>query len=327
MKTILEKERAVGMYRSMYMIRMYEEKIYYLFLEGIMPGSIHQSIGQEACAVGVLYDIRPDDYMFSTHRPAAHSIAKGLTVRSMMCEMFGKAEGCCKGKGGAMHIGDISKGVFPANAIVGGNMPIAAGAALASKMQKKDSVVVCFFGDGATNEGAFHESLNIAAVWKLPIIYVCENNLYSANTSIKLTTPIEDVAAGRARAYNLPSEVVDGNNVLAVNEATNRAIKRARKGGGTTILELKTYRQVGHSRNDACAYQSKEERDVWKTKDPLHTFRKHILSASFLTEKELKIIEADIEQMIEDEVEYAQKAPFPKHESALTDVYWEGEVN
>ena len=327
MKTMLEKEKAIGMYKSMYTIRMYEEKIYYLFLEGIMPGSIHQSTGQEACAVGVLYDLRPGDYMFSTHRPAGHDIAKGVTVRSMMCEMFGKKEGCCKGKGGAMHTGDVSKGVFPANAIVGGNLPIAAGAALSCKMQNNDNVVVCFFGDGASNEGAFHEAMNIASVWKLPVIYVCENNLYSANTSIKLTTPIEDVAAGRASAYNLNSEVIDGNDVIAVNQAANRAIERARNGEGATILELKTYRRVGHSRNDACAYQTKEEKEDWFARDPVSSFRKVILRDSLATEEELVQIETEIDQMIEDEVVYAQKAPLPELESALADVYWEGENN
>lgn len=324
MNNMPDKDKAIGMYKSMYTIRAYEERIYYLFLEGIMPGSIHQSTGQEACAVGMLYDLRQDDYMLSTHRPAGHDIAKGVTIRSMMCEMFGKAEGCCKGKGGAMHTGDISKGAFPANAIVGGNLPIAAGAALSIKMQNKDNVVVCFFGDGASNEGAFHEAMNIASVWKLPVIYVCENNLYSANTHISMTTPIEDVAAGRAASYALPAEVVDGNDVLAVNAAATRAIERARTGGGATILELKTYRRVGHSRNDARAYQAKEEQEKWLAKDPVANFREKILEASLASEEELAKIEAEVDQLIDDEVEYAQKAPLPELESALKDVYWEG---
>ncbi len=327
MKTIPEKDKAIGMYKLMYTIRMYEERIYYLFLEGIMPGSIHQSTGQEAAAVGMLYDLTNDDFMLSTHRPAGHDIAKGMTIRSMMCEMFGKQEGCCAGKGGAMHMADMSKGILPANAIVGGNLPIGAGIALSCKMQKKDSVTVCFFGDGASNEGAFHESMNVASLWKLPVIYVCENNLYSANTSIKLTCPIEDVAAGRASAYALPSEVVDGNDVIAVNEAAARAIQRARSGEGATIIELKTYRHVGHSRNDACSYQPKEERQAWVDKDPVKTFRKKILDQKLIKENELEEIEAQITQMIDAEVEYAQNAPFPDVKSALADVYWGGGRN
>lgn len=192
-----------------------------------MPGTIHQSTGEEASAVGMLYDLRKSDWMASTHRPAGHDIAKGISVKAMMCEMFGAAEGCCKGIGGAMHTGDISVGAMTANAIVGGNLPIAAGAALAFKMRGEDNVVVCFFGDGASNEGSYHETMNAAGLWKLPVIYVCENNGYSANTSISLTCCQENVAADRAAVYGIPSEVVDGNDVLAVNEAATRAIARA----------------------------------------------------------------------------------------------------
>lgn len=205
MSTFPTKEKALGMYKKMYTIRKYEESIYYLFLEGIMPGSIHQSTGEEASAVGMLYDLGKDDWMATTHRPAGHDIAKGVSVKSMMCEMFGKAEGCCKGKGGAMHTGDISVGAMTANAIVGGDLPIAAGAALAFKMQKKPNVVVCFLGDGATNEGSYHETMNAVGLWKLPVIYVCENNLFSANTSIKLTCCQENVAAGAPRCTASPA--------------------------------------------------------------------------------------------------------------------------
>lgn len=318
-----EKERALGMYRDMYLIRQYEETIYYLFLEGIMPGTIHQSHGQEACAVGMIYDLRKEDYILTTHRPAGHDLAKGVTLRSMMCEMFGKAEGCCKGKGGAMHTGDISVGAITANAIVGGNLPIAAGVALRCKMLKTDNVAVCFFGDGASNEGAFHEALNAAAVWKLPVVYVCENNLYSATTSIKMTCNLEHVAAGRACAYDIPGEVVDGNDVLAVNEAAQRAIERARKGEGPTILELKTYRIGGHSRNDACGYRTKEEEQEWFSRDPIQSFRKRILEEAVASEEELVKVEESIMAEIEAEVEYAQNSKEPEPEAALRNVYWE----
>ncbi len=324
MSTMPSKEKALGMYEKMYLIRKYEERIYYLFLEGIMPGTIHQSTGQEACAVGMLYDLRKDDFMASTHRPAGHDLAKGVTLKSMMCEMFGKEDGCCNGKGGAMHTGDMEVGALTANAIVGGNLPIAAGVALAFKMQRKDNVIVCFFGDGATNEGSFHETMNGAAIWKLPVIFVCENNLYSATTSIKLTCNMEHVAADRAAAYNIPSEVVDGNDVLAVNEAAARAIERARKGDGPTILELKTYRHVGHSRNDACGYRPKEEEKEWFGKDPVVMFRKQILQAKMASEEEIVVIENKINEDIEESVKFAQEAPFPSVEKALTDIFWQG---
>ncbi|MCP1108931.1 thiamine pyrophosphate-dependent dehydrogenase E1 component subunit alpha [Ohessyouella blattaphilus] len=321
-----KKERALGMYKDMYLIRQYEEAIYYLFLEGIMPGTIHQSHGQEACAVGMIYDLRKEDYILTTHRPAGHDLAKGVSLRSMMCEMFGKAEGCCKGKGGAMHTGDISVGAITANAIVGGNLPIAAGVALRCKMLKTDNVAVCFFGDGASNEGAFHEALNAAAVWKLPVVYVCENNLYSATTSIKMTTAVENVAADRGSAYGIPSEVVDGNDVLAVNEAAKKAIKRARDGKGPTILELKTYRIGGHSRNDACGYRPKEEEAEWFSRDPVTTFRNRLLAEGVASEEELQEVEGAILAEIDEEIEYAKNAPEPQPEDALTDVYWEGGI-
>lgn len=319
-----EKRKALGMYERMYLIRKYEERIYYLFLEGIMPGTIHQSTGEEACAVGVLYDLRADDWMASTHRPAGHDLAKGVSLRSMMCEMFGKADGCCGGKGGAMHTGDIAVGALPANAIVGGNLPIAAGVALAYQLQKKDNVVVSFFGDGASNEGSFHETMNGAAIWKLPVIFVCENNLYSATTSIKITCNKVNVAADRAPAYDIPAEVVDGNDVIAVNEAATRAIERARRGDGPTILELKTYRHGGHSRNDACGYRPKDEEKAWFAKDPVKLFRARLLDEKLAVEDDLAALEAKIEKDIDEAVEYAKSAPFPALETALTDIYWNG---
>lgn len=325
MSDFLPAEKALGMYKKMYEIRKYEESIYYLFLEGIMPGTIHQSTGEEASAVGMLYDLRKDDWMASTHRPAGHDLAKGISVKAMMCEMFGKADGCCGGKGGAMHTGDASVGAMTANAIVGGNLPIAAGVALAFKMQKKDNVVVCFFGDGASNEGSYHETMNAAGLWKLPVIYVCENNMYSANTSISLTCCQENVAADRAAIYGIPSEVVDGNDAVAVNEAATRAIARARAGEGPTIIEVKTYRHGGHSRNDACGYRPKDEADHWiNDRDPVKNFRKVILDQGVITEEELQKEEAAIEREIDEAVEYAKAAPLPELSSALEHVFWEG---
>lgn len=317
-KTLLE------MYKQMDLIRSYEETLYYLFLEGAMPGSIHQSHGQEACAVGMLYGLRKTDYMASTHRPAGHDIAKGIPVKDMMCEMFGKEAGCCKGRGGAMHTGDITVGAIPANAIVGANIPISTGIGLSLKLQKRDDVVICFFGDGASNEGAFHEGLNGAAIWKLPVIFVCENNLYGASTPIKDTLNIEDIAS-RAAAYGMPGEIVDGNDVLAVYEVAQRAIKRARNGEGPTLLELKTYRIAGHSRSDGCAYRDDAEEAEWFARDPIELLKKKILKEKIADEQILAEIHERNEQIVNEAVDYAIEAKEPSIDDVLLNVYWEGD--
>ena len=317
------REKALGLYEKMYEIRKYEERIYYLFLEGAMPGSIHQSHGQEACAVGMLYDLGPEDYMLSTHRPAGHDLAKGVSLKGMFCEMFAKANGCCHGKGGAMHTGDIAVGALPANAIVGGNIPIAAGVGLAFKMRKTRNVVVCFLGDGATNEGAFHEGANAAALWDLPVILACENNLYGASTAYAKTCRVQHIAE-RASAYGMPGERVDGQDVLAVNEAAQRAVERARSGGGPTLLELKTYRIGGHSRNDARAYRTREEEANWAARDPIATFRKRLLEARLADEGAVRELEARVDRAIDEAVEFARASPDPQPQDALRNVYWEG---
>jgi acetoin:2,6-dichlorophenolindophenol oxidoreductase subunit alpha len=318
-----EGEKILGMYEKMFLIRKYEEKIYFLFLEGIMPGTIHQSQGQEATAVGMLIDLRKEDYMTSTHRPAGHCLAKGVTVNSLMAEMFAKKDGCCKGKGGAMHTGDISVGAIPAIAIVGGGMPVAVGIGISCKLRKTDNVVVCFLGDGATNEGAFHESMNAAAIWDLPVIFACENNLYGASTHINKVTKIRDLAI-RADAYGMPWEVVEGNDVIKVNEAASRAIDRARKGAGPTFLELKTYRRSGHSRNDACGYRDKNEEKEWFAKDPLILCKNYILDKKLGTTGDLELLENKALAQIEDAVEFARSSPSPEPFDALTNVYSEG---
>jgi pyruvate dehydrogenase E1 component alpha subunit len=311
------------MYEQMVLIRKYEEQIYYLFLEGSMPGSIHQSQGQEACAVGTLFDLRGDDYAGSTHRPAGHCLAKGVSLESMMCEMFAKSNGCCGAKGGAMHTGDITKGMLPANAIVAGNMPIMCGVALSFKIRGTDQVAVSFFGDGATNEGAFHEALNGAAIWKLPVIFVCENNLYGASTPISTTCLLQNPAADRGSAYGIPGFVVDGNDVIAVNQAMEDAVKRARAGQGPTILELKTYRTGGHSRNDSCAYRRREEEAEWLAKDPIKKLGEYLLQSGLCAQEELTDIEQRIENQVEDAVEFAKNSPVPLPQDALHNVYWE----
>jgi pyruvate dehydrogenase E1 component alpha subunit len=316
------KEKALGMYERMVLIRKYEERIYYLFLEGAMPGTIHQSHGQEACAVGMLWDLGHDDYMTSTHRPAGHALAKGVSLQSMMCEMFAKSNGCCGAKGGAMHVGDMGVGAFPAIAIVAGGMPVAVGAALSCKMRKTNNVTVCFLGDGASNEGAFHESMNAAAIWDLPIVFACENNLYGASTPISMTCRPPDIA-GRAPAYGMPGEVVDGNDVFAVNEAATRAIERAREGKGPTFLELKTYRIGGHSRNDSCGYRSKEEEKEWLEKEPLRRCREHLQKRGLADGAALEKIEKKIADDIEEAIRFAKASPDPKPEDALKDIFYE----
>ena len=318
-----EDTKIPGMYEKMFLIRKYEEKIYFLFLEGIMPGTIHQAQGQEATAVGMLFDLSKEDYMTSTHRPAGHCLAKGVSLNSMMAEMFAKKDGCCKGKGGAMHTGDISVGAIPAIAIVGGGMPVAVGIGLSCKMRKTGNVVVCFLGDGATNEGAFHESMNAAAIWNLPVIFACENNLYGASTHINKVTKIKDLAV-RADAYGMPWEIVDGNNVIKVNKAASRAIERARNGGGPTFLELKTYRRSGHSRNDACGYRDKQEEKEWFEKDPLTICRNYLLDNNLSSAEDLALIEAKVIAQIDNAVEYAKSCSYPEPVDALSNVYFEG---
>ena len=325
MKSQDNKEKYMGMYKKMVLIRKYEETLYYLFLEGIMPGSIHQSHGQEACAVGMLYDLRKEDYIATTHRPAGHDLAKGVSLDSMMCEMFAKANGCCHGKGGAMHTGDINVGALPANAIVGGNIPIAVGVGLSCKMRKTDNVIVVFFGDGASNEGAFHEGLNAAAIWDLPVIFVCENNKYGASTPYSQMSKVQDVA-NRGAAYGIPSEIVDGNDVLAVNAAAEKAIKRARIGGGPTLLELKTYRIGGHSRNDAAKYRNKDEEKEWFAKDPIKRFREFLTGEGYFSADELDAADNEIDKDIERSVELAKSSSFNIPEKALENVYWQEEV-
>lgn len=323
MQKQISKEKTLKMYEQMFLCRKYEEKIYFLFLEGIMPGTIHQALGQEATAVGMLFDLSNEDYMTSTHRPANHCLAKGVSVESMMAEMFAKADGCCKGKGGAMHMGDISVGAIPAIAIVGGGIPIAVGVGLSCKMRKTKNVVVCFMGDGATNEGSFHESMNAAAIWNLPVVFACENNLYGASTHISKTAKLENLA-DRSAAYGMPGEVVDGNDVFKVNEAASRAIERARNGEGPTFLELKTYRTCGHSRNDACGYREKSEEQEWREKDPVARCKKYIVENGVASDEMLDAIEKNVLARIDSAVEYAKACPSPKPEDGLRHVFYEG---
>ena len=322
MAVMYPKEFLLAMYRKMVLIRQFEDRVKFLFLEGIMPGTIHQYQGQEACAVGVCMALHDDDVITSTHRPHGHAIAKGVSMQSMMDELFGKVTGCCKGKGGSMHIGDLSKGMIPAVAIVGGNIPLATGAALAFKMRKEERIAVSFMGDGATNEGVFHEAVNMGALWGLPVVYVVENNLYGASTPVGMVVRTRTIAE-RASIYSIPGVTVDGNDPIAVYEAAQTAADRARSGGGPTLLELITYRITGHSRRDPALYQPKEERQRAKDNEPIGRFRAYLLAHAITDDAGFAAIDAQIEQEIETVVEQAQKAPDPKPQDALDDMFVE----
>lgn len=318
-------EKAIGMFRKMIEIRQFEERIKLLFLEGKMPGTIHQYIGQEACAVGVCTALKTDDIIASTHRPHGHAIARGLSFDELMAELYGKTTGCCKGKGGSMHVGDISKGMLPAIAIVGGNLPVVAGMALSFKLRKQSRVAVSFFGDGASNEGAFHESLNMASIYNLPAVFICENNGYGASTSIKLTYKLENIA-DRACAYGMRSDIGDGMNILDVYTKAKKAIDMARDGQGPTLLELKTFRLCGHSRRDPCNYMTKDEIAYWKAKDPITSFENLLIKEGLLTNSRAEKIREMVDEKFDRAVEFAHAGPDPKPEDTYKDLYVTMEV-
>jgi len=315
-----DKQFLLSLYRSMVLIRQFEERVKFLFLQGIMPGTIHQYQGEEAIATGVCTQLSDQDVITSTHRPHGHAIAKGLTVESMMHELFGKSTGCCRGKGGSMHMGDMAHGMVPAIAIVGGGAPIATGVALSFKMKKQPQVAVAFMGDGAVNEGAVHEAMNMGGIWDLPIVYVVENNLYSASTPIKQTTRIKHLS-DRAAAYGFPGVTVDGNDVLAVYQAAGQAIARARAGEGPTMLEAITYRITGHSRRDPCLYQPEDERKQALENEPIKQFTAYLLDNNIADQAALDAIRAGVDEEIEQAVQSAMAAPDPAPEEALEGLF------
>jgi len=310
----------IEMYRKMLEIRHFEQRVYYLFLEGAIPGTLHLYTGQEAIAVGVCANLRRDDFILSTHRPHGHYIAKGGRLDKLMAELFGKETGCCRGRGGSMHVCDFGAGMPPAIAIVGANVPIAAGIGLSFKMNGTDQVVASFFGEGAVNQGTWHEGVNITVVWRLPVIFICENNLYAASTHVSKVFPLKNIAE-RACAYGVPGVVVDGNDVLAVYKAVEEAVERARQGQGPTLVECLTYRHGGHSRGDPATYRSKEEGEEWMRKDPITRFRAKIIEMNVLTEKEAADIERRVVEEVEEAVRFAREGPLPPPETALEDIY------
>ena len=316
----IEKEKLIDMYRVMVRIRAFEERSFKEFTAGNIPGVLHLYSGEEAVATGACAKLRPDDYITSTHRGHGHVIAKGGKTDKMMAELYGKKTGYCKGRGGSMHIADTDIGILGANGIVGGGIPIAGGAALSAQKRGTDQVCLCFLGDGATNTTRFHEGVNLASIWKLPIVYVIENNMYAETTHVSYAMNVPNVA-DRACAYGIPGKIVDGNDVLAVYEAVGEAVARARKGEGPTLVECKTYRWHGHYIGDPQTYRTKEEIEEWKKKDPIPRFRDYLIEKNVLREEEADKIDQEINEEIEKAIKFAIESPLPEPSETLEDVY------
>lgn len=317
----LSKSKLLNMYELMLDIRDFDLKVNQLVKRGMVPGMTHLSVGEEAANIGALSALNPDDLITSNHRGHGQVIGKGIDLNAMMAEIMGKATGTCKGKGGSMHIADLENGNLGANGIVGGGHGIAVGAAYTQKVKNTGKIVVCFFGDGATNEGSFHEALNLASVWKVPVIFYSINNGYGISTSIKKVTNIEHIYE-RAVAYGIPGYFIeDGNDVLAVYETFKKAVDYVRKGNGPVLIESITYRWFGHSSSDPGKYRTKEEVDEWKKKDPILKFRKYLVENKLVTDEELDKLEEVSKQKIEASVEFAKNSPEPTIESAFEDIY------
>ncbi|MFB2553687.1 thiamine pyrophosphate-dependent dehydrogenase E1 component subunit alpha [Ensifer soli] len=309
--------------RKMHLIRQFEEGAEESYMRGLIHGTMHLSIGQEASAMGICLPLTNDDQITSTHRGHGHCIAKGADVSRMFAEFFGKTTGYCAGRGGSMHIADVTTGNLGANGIVGGGLPIAVGAALTAKRLKTGKVVVSFFGDGANNEGAFHEALNMAAVWKLPVIFVCENNGYGMSTSTARSTAVANIA-DRASAYAMPGTIVDGNVLSDVAEASHAAVERARRGEGPSLIECKTYRHRGHSKSDRNRYRTKDEIDDWMTnRDPIIRYEAQLAEFGIATRAELDAVRASVAKEIAEAIEFAKASPAPETADLTNFVYTE----
>ncbi len=315
-----DKDRLLWIYTRMLRIRGFEDRVHAEFAKGRIPGFVHLYAGEEAVAVGVCAHLTDRDFITSTHRGHGHCIAKGVDLKAMMAEIFGKATGACKGKGGSMHIADVTKGMLGANGIVGGGLAMACGAALTAKTKGTDQVAACLFGDGASNQGTFHESLNLASIWELPVIFVAENNLYAESTPARYHQRIERIAE-RAAAYRIPGRTVDGMDAFAVYEAAGQAVERARKGLGPTLLECTTYRYYGHFEGDAMRYRTKEELERYRARDPIALFRRRVLEDGRVAEGDLRTAEVQVEAEIEEAIRFAEASPPPRPEETLEDVY------
>ncbi|MBA4170901.1 MAG: thiamine pyrophosphate-dependent dehydrogenase E1 component subunit alpha [Chloroflexi bacterium] len=313
-------DRRVGWLRKMIEIRLFEEKVQELFMKGLIQGTTHLAQGQEGVSVGAIAAMREDDVLTMTYRGHGQALARGMDSEAAFAELMGRASGCCGGVGGSMHFTDFSKGLIGAFAIVGAGLPVAVGAAMSARMQGKDSVALTFFGDGSTNIGTFHESLNMASIWKAPVIFIIENNLYGEYTPLRETTPHEDLAI-RAQPFQMPGIVVDGQDVGVVHDTVAEAIERARRGDGPSLLEMKTYRFRGHSRSDPAKYRPEGELDRWKARDPITILGARLAEESVLSEDDQKAAWDDIQSQIDAAADRAAEAPFPTLEETHRYVY------
>jgi pyruvate dehydrogenase E1 component alpha subunit len=316
----VSREHGLDLLRQMLRIRRFEEKCAELYSAGKINGFLHLYIGEEAVAVGAMQALTPEDNIVSTYREHGHALARGVPAGAVMAEMYGKANGCCRGRGGSMHLFDAGRRLFGGNAIVGGGLPIAIGLALADQVLKRPQVTACFFGDGAVAEGEFHETLNLAALWKLPVLFLCENNLYAMGTHVARHQAQPDIAR-KAQSYGLPGDAVDGMDVLAVEAATRRAVEAVRRGDGPRLLEARTYRFRAHSMYDAELYRGKEEVERWKKRDPITTFAGRLREQELLDDKDLTDLEAEVAAGVAEAVAFAEAGPWEPVESLLKDVY------
>ena len=318
----IEKDRLLKMYFDMLKIRDFENAITDVYSRGLMNGLAHLYIGEEAIAVGVCANITSRDYAVSTHRGHGHLIAQGADLDKMMAEVLGRKDGYCKGKGGSMHIMDASKGILGAIGIVGAGIPIATGVAYSAKYRGTDQVSVSFFGDAASNQGTFHESINMAAAWKLPAVYICENNLFGISVDLRKVTGNPNIA-DRAVGYGIPGVSVDGNDILEVYRVTQEAFARARKGEGPTLIECKTYRQKGHHIGDpGKVYRLKKELEAWKKRDPIKTLKNRLIEEKIVKEEELIYLEEEAKKLVKAAVQFAEDSPYPEPEEALEDLFY-----
>jgi len=316
----MDRETLLNIYHQMLLIRRFEEKSAEVYVAGNIGGFCHLYIGQEAVAVGALSALRKDDYVITSYREHGHAIAKGMSPESVMAELYGKATGCSKGKGGSMHMFDKEVNFLGGHGIVGGQIPLATGTAFGSKYLGTDQVTLCFFGEAAVNQGAFHESLNMAQLWKLPVIYICENNRYGMGTSLERAMSLQNVAQ-KGDAYDMASEFVDGMDVLAVREATMRAVERGRKDYLPTLLEIRTYRFMGHSMSDPGNYRTRAEIEKYQERDPINLFVASLKEEKIVDDKVLKRIDEEVKQQVENAVKFAEESPYPAPEELYTDVY------
>lgn len=316
----LTPEQARSMLEQMYTIRVFEQMAEQSYALGKIHGTMHLSIGQEATAVGAVAALDPDDFILSTHRGHGHCIAKGADVNKMAAEFFGKETGYCRGRGGSMHIADVASGNLGANGVVAGGIPLAVGVGLSLKMRKTKQVVLCFFGDGAVNSGAFHEALNMTAIWTLPVVFICENNQYAMSYSAQKAFPIDDISI-RAESYGMPGSSVDGNDLIAVHSAVQEAVARARDGAGPSFIVCETYRWKGHSKSDRNLYRTKEEIEEWKQKDPIKRFRSKLMDAGVLSEEEADQLQQVAQKRIDASVRFAEESPEPSLDTIEDGVY------